>query len=149
MFKLSKRSKSRLKGINKKLYKIAVEGVKDSPYDYGIPLTGGLRTEADQQQLYLNGVSKCDGIKKKSYHQSGNAFDIYAYVDGKASWKHSHLIAIGKHLRSFALEKYDITLKWGGEFLTREQRKLPVDKRLKLKLDGKGWDKPHFEKKSN
>jgi len=145
MYKLSKRSKSRLKGINKTLLKIAIEGVKDSPYDYGIPLTGGLRTEADQQQLHLNGVSKCDGIKKKSYHQTGNAFDVYAYVDNKASWDSKYLIPIGQHLRKLAFFRYGITLKWGGEFLTKKQKKLSKQKQAKLKSDGKGWDKPHFQ----
>ena len=145
MNRLSKRSKSRLQGINKTLLKIAIEGVKDAPYDYGIPLTGGLRTAKDQNQLYNKKVSKCDGYSRKSSHQTGKAFDIYAYVDGKASWKLSHLIAIGKHLRTFAWEKYGIKLKWGGEFLTRKQRKLSKEKQAKLKEQGKGWDKPHFQ----
>jgi len=145
MFRLSKRSKSRLHGINKTLLKIAIEGVKDAPFDYGIPLTGGLRTAEDQNQLYRTFVSRCDGYKKKSYHQTGKAFDIYAYVNGKASWKEFHLIAIGKHLRTFAMEKYGINLKWGGEFLNREQRKLSKEKQAKLKEQGKGWDKPHFQ----
>ena len=116
MNKLSKRSKSRLKGINKKLYKIAVEGVKESPFDYGIPLTGGLRTAEDQNKLYKQKVSKCDGYKKLSYHQSGNAFDIYAYVDGKASWDSKYYKAIAKHIIKFAKDKYDIKLGWGGNW---------------------------------
>jgi len=126
MFKLSKRSKSRLEGINKTLYKIAVEGVKESPFDFGITQTGGLRTAEDQNKLYKQKVSKCDGYKKLSYHQSGNAFDIYAYVGGKATWTKSYYKAIGKHLKQFAMDKYGIELRHGG--------------------DWKRWqDWPHFE----
>ncbi len=122
MFKLSRRSKSRLKGINKIMYKIAVNGVKDCPIDFGIPQTGGLRTEADQMALYNTRTAKgkrvtnCDGIKKKSYHQSGNAFDIYAYVSGKATWKESYYKKIAAHLIAFAKREYNINLRWGGNW---------------------------------
>ena len=64
MNRLSNRSKSRLVGINEILVQIATEGVKDSPYDYGIPLTGGLRTAEDQNKLFRQKVSKCDGYRK-------------------------------------------------------------------------------------
>ena len=123
MNRLSRRSKKRLKGINKLLYKIAVNGVKDCPIDFGIPLTGGLRTADDQNKLYRQKVSKCDGYKRKSYHQTGNAFDIYAYVDGKASWKHSHYKVISKYLIDFALREYCVQLEWGGNF--RNWKDLP------------------------
>ena len=88
-YKLSKRSLSRLDGIRSVLIAVLVEGIKDSPYDFGIPQYGGLRTAKDQKELFDRGVSKCDGIKNKSYHQSGNAFDIYIYEGGKAISKGS------------------------------------------------------------
>ena len=116
MNRLSNRSKSRLVGINEILVQIATEGVKDSPYDYGIPLTGGLRTAEDQNKLFRQKVSKCDGYRKLSYHQSGNAFDIYAYVDGKASWNIGYYQAIAKHLKEFAKINYGVTLLHGGDW---------------------------------
>ena len=81
-YKLSKRSLSRLDGIRSVLIATIVEGIKNSPYDFGIPQYGGLRTAEDQLELYNKGVSKCDGVKNKSYHQSGNAFDIYIFHKG-------------------------------------------------------------------
>ena len=85
IYKLSKRSESRLEGINPILIAIVKEAIKESPFDFGIPNYGGLRTAEDQKDLFDRKLSKCDGYKNKSYHQTGKAFDIYAYVDGKAS----------------------------------------------------------------
>jgi len=124
--KLSKRSLDRLKGINPVLIEILKEGIKESPFDFGIPQNGGLRTSEDQYLLYKNKVSKCDGYKNKSYHQTGNAFDIYGYDNGKAHWDIDKLTLIAKHLQKVAKEKFDIHLEWGG--------------------DWKSWkDYPHFQ----
>ena len=61
-------------------------------------------------------VTYKDGYIKKSYHQTGRAFDIYAYVDGKASWNKEHLTAIARHIQKVAFNKYGINLKWGGDW---------------------------------
>ena len=116
MFRLSQRSIKRLEGVNNVLKLIAIQGIIDSPIDFGIPLFGGLRTADDQLILFKRGVSKCDGYRRKSYHQSGKAFDIYAYVNRKASWDPKHYEPIAKHLQAFAKEKFNIKLEWGGNF---------------------------------
>ena len=118
MFKLSKRSIGRLQNVNSLLIVIVADGIKDSPFDFGIPQHGGKRT-ADEQNLLFKQIPKvtnADGFDKRSYHQSGNAFDIFAYVDGKASWETKYLEPIARHLQSVAKEKYKIDLKWGGDF---------------------------------
>ena len=114
--KLSKRSYERLNGVDAILIAILTEAIKESPYDFGIPRYGGLRTAEDQYILYKKGKSKCDGFKKKSYHQSGKAFDIFAYVDGGASWDKDILRAIAKHIKEVAKEKFDVELTWGGDW---------------------------------
>lgn len=114
--KLSKRSYTRLNGIDAILIAILTEAIKESPYDFGIPRYGGLRTSEDQYILYKKGRSRCDGFKKLSYHQSGKAFDIYAYVDGKASWDKDQLRAIARHLKTVAKEQFNIELTWGGDW---------------------------------
>ena len=43
MYKLSKRSRQRLEGIEPVLIEIIEEAIKYSPYDFGIPGYGGLR----------------------------------------------------------------------------------------------------------
>ena len=110
MYKLSKRSLSRLSGVEPLLIAIVVDSIKDSPYDFGIPQYGGLRTSEDQNYLYRRGVSQRDGYNKKSYHQSGKAFDIYGFVDGKATWDKDILEQIANHIIMVARDRYGVTL---------------------------------------
>lgn len=116
MYKLSKRSYERLNGVNAILIAILTEAIKESPYDFGIPRSGGLRTAEFQNELYKKGKSQLDGYNKKSYHQSGKAFDIFAYVDGKASWDRDQLTAIARHIQNVAKEQFDVELTWGGDW---------------------------------
>ena len=118
MYKLSKRSLNRLQDVNPLLIAIAVEAIKESPYDFGIPQYGGKRTTEEQKLMFDNKVSKCDGVKKKSYHQSGNAFDIYGYVDGKATWDKSILTSIARHIQRVAKSRYSTSLVWGGDWVS-------------------------------
>ena len=114
-FKLSNRSLERLQGVDEVLIDIIKEGIKESPFDFGIPQDGGIRTSERQNFFFKKKVSKCDGYNKKSYHQTGKAFDIYAFVNGKASWDENYLTAIARHLQGIALAK-GIKLFWGGDF---------------------------------
>lgn len=114
-YQLSRRSIDRLKGVDQVLIDILKEAITDSPFDFGIPQDGGKRTAARQNELYNLKKSKCDGYIKKSRHQSGKAFDIYAYVDGKASWDKNHLLPIAKHIQDVAKKK-GVSLVWGGNW---------------------------------
>ncbi len=125
MYKLSKRSYERLDGIAAILIGILTEAIKESPYDFGIPVDGGLRTDKRQKELYDVGrrevedeavITYCDGIENKSYHQTGNAFDIFGYDENGASWDEDVLTKIAKHIIKIAKEKFDVQLEWGGDF---------------------------------
>jgi peptidoglycan L-alanyl-D-glutamate endopeptidase CwlK len=124
-FKLSARSQERLKGVDNRIFNIIEVALTITHVDFGIPNLGGLRTAADQRNLFKTGATKCDGIKIKSEHQSGLAFDVYAYVDGKASWDRYHLTQVAAAiLQAAALLGYP--LAWGGNW--------------------KSWqDMPHFQ----
>ena len=117
-YQLSKKSLERIEGIEPVLIDILLEGIKESPFDFGIPKDGGLRTK--ERQAYLYSIGRTREISRgvvtwtlKSYHMTGKAFDIYAYVDGKASWNQTHLKAIARHLQKVAMDKFCIKLKWG------------------------------------
>ena len=125
MFKLGKNSINNMAGIDGRLIDIADVAITLSNIDFGIPSSGGLRSEADQAKLFADGVSKADGVSNKSYHQSGKALDVYAYVDGKASWDKLHLALIAAAMLQ-ASAQLGHELKWGGLW--------------------KSWqDYPHFE----
>lgn len=122
-------SRSRLVGVNPKLVELMERSLEKSPIDFGIPQYGGVRSAEDQNQLYKMGKSKCDGYETKSYHQTGNAVDVYAYVNGSASWSDVHLGIIAGVVLSEAKEM-GLSIRWGGTFGSSEFN---------------GWDKPHFE----
>jgi len=124
-FKLGKNSINNLAGVDGRLIAIADLAIELTNIDFGVPSTGGLRTESDQAKLFADGVSKADGVNNKSYHQSGKAMDVYAYVDGKASWDKLHLAVIASAMLQ-ASAQLGYKLKWGGLW--------------------KSWqDYPHFE----
>lgn len=122
-YQLSAKSKERLAGVNPVLIQIIEAAIADSPIDFGIPPDGGLRTAARQGELYAQGrtkpgakITQVDGVNRKSVHQSGNAFDIYAVVDGKATWEHAHYAPIARHLQKVAKEQFGVELEWGGDW---------------------------------
>ena len=125
MFKLSKRSTSRLFGTDPRIMEIVQLALTITPVDFGIPEYGGLRSMPTQNQLFTRGLSKCDGVDKLSKHQSGTAFDVYAYADGKANWSTKDMTQVAAAiLQAASILKYP--LEWGGHW--------------------KSWrDMPHFQ----
>lgn len=130
-YKLSKRSRGRLDGVSPDIIEVVEEAIVDSPYDFGIPGFGGLRTTEDQQGLYAIGrtvemgrkpVTYVDGVNKKSNHQArpdgfGHAFDIYIYdhETKRASWNVDKLSEVAQHIKRVAARK-GIVLNWGGDW---------------------------------
>jgi|TARA_R110000803_G_scaffold132503_2_gene199704 peptidoglycan L-alanyl-D-glutamate endopeptidase CwlK len=124
-FQLGTNSINNMSGIDERLIAIAELAITLTNIDFGIPSTGGLRSTEDQAKLFTSGVSKADGRTNKSYHQTGKAVDVYAYVDGKASWDKLHLSLIAAAMLQ-ASSQLGFELKWGGLW--------------------KSWqDYPHFE----
>ena len=121
-FQLGKNSMKNMEGIDDRLIDIAELAITLSPIDFGIPSSGGFRSTQDQSELYTSGKSKCDGTAKKSYHQTGKALDVFAYVDGKASWDTLHLTTIATAMLQSA-SQLGIELQWGG--LWRSWKDMP------------------------
>jgi hypothetical protein len=116
-FKLGANSLKNRAGVDSRLIEISDLAISLSNIDFGVPSTGGLRTEADQAKLYTSGKSKADGRTNKSYHQTGRALDVYAYVDGKASWEKEHLAIVAVAMMQAANE-LGYKLEWGGFFIS-------------------------------
>lgn len=86
-----------------------------SRIDFGIPQFGGLRTAEEQKALFDQKLSTLDGTNKKSYHQSGKAVDVFAFVDGKASWDELHLTHVATAILASA-SQLNVPLHWGGHW---------------------------------
>ena len=128
-YKLSRTSRERLEGVHPSLIALIDYSLIDSPYDFGIPKDGGARTLERQAELYAIGRTT-DLHKAKvtwtlnSKHRIqadgyGHAFDIYAYVDGKASWNRKHLTAIANHILKCS-DELDIKIEWGGKWKSKD-----------------------------
>lgn len=118
-FKFSQRSLDRMEGVDERLLRIAALAIEITKYDFGIPRDAGIRTPERQKELFDKGASLCDGVIKKSRHQSGKALDFYAYVDGQASWDRHHLAMIAAAFLQ-AASILNIPLQWGGLWRTFE-----------------------------
>ena len=135
MFQLSQRSITNMEGVDNRLIDIVNTAIKISPIDFGIPEDGGIRTPEKQNELFNLKRSKADGYNKKSKHQpsdtdgKGKAIDVYAYINGKASWDLVHLAIVAGVFFAVAA-KFGVQLRWGGTFGSKEF---------------KGWDPAHFE----
>lgn len=114
-FKFGKNSIKNMTGVNPKLIDIAELALDLSPIDFGIPSDGGLRTAQEQLALFKRGKSQLNGYDKLSNHQSGSALDVFAYVDGKASWDEAHLTTIAAAMLEAAI-RLDVPLGWGGHW---------------------------------
>lgn len=80
-----------------------------------ILVTETLRTTERQQELYAQGrtkpgriVTQLDGVKNKSIHQTGNAFDVCQNIKGK-EYEEDFIVKVGKLGEAIGLE-------WGGSW---------------------------------
>jgi len=140
-FKLSNKSKfnrdTLAGGVSPRLSEISDLAITICPIDFGHGKNSGRRTAETQNGLYLSGASpNCDGYKVLSRHQSGDALDFYAFVDGKASWERPHLtIVAASFLQAASILGYK--LSWGGFWQSKSPdyyNGIPY-----------GWDCPHVE----
>lgn len=129
-FAFGKVSLERLSTCDADSQKVAKLAITRSPIDFGIACGG--RSPADQMIAFKTGKSKCDGVKNKSKHNyiPSQAFDVYAFVNGKASWDENHMCIIAGVIMACASE-LGINIRWGGTFGSDSFN---------------GWDKPHYEK---
>ena len=87
MAKFGSTSNNRLMTCHEDIQAILNEAIKE--YDFSV--VEGHRTLEKQQKYFTDGFSKCDGVSKKSRHQSlpSMAVDIAPYVNGKIEWNDS------------------------------------------------------------
>ena len=137
-----RKSYQRMEGVNPRLIECAENTIMESKYDLTIPWMGGVRTAKEQNAIFKEGNSKCDGYDVLSYHQKeaasngyGNALDIIPV--GENPYKQTRKLNYIGRLRlinwqelvfRYAQEGEDIGIMiWGGTF------------------GATSWDRPHFE----
>lgn len=145
MNKFGKRSQDNLNTCHPDLQKVMNLAIQRSRVDFGI--SEGHRPVARQKQLFQEGKSKIDGVKKKGKHNydPSEACDIYAYhpdlaTRRKIAYDKGTLCYIGGVVVSCAQELYDKgeishLIRWGGNW----------DRNGVILLDQSFDDLPHFE----
>ena len=126
-YKFGRSSKRNMKDVRPNLILLAERVLAKSPHDFGVPKYGGKRTAQEQNNLYHKRpkVTHLDGFKKISYHQSGNALDIFIYDEHGACWdcksKYKEVANLFKQefdlMKSEGLFEENEVLIWGGDWI--------------------------------
>jgi peptidoglycan L-alanyl-D-glutamate endopeptidase CwlK len=109
MYKLGKRSLSRLQGVHPDLIKIVKRAIKLTTVDFTV--LEGLRSPERQRQLYEAGAS----YTLKSRHLTGHAVDLGAWVGDEVRWDWPLYYKITAAMKTAAKE-LKIPITWGGDW---------------------------------
>mgnify|MGYP003651971829 CR=1 FL=1 len=150
------KSFNKVNTCHRDLQTILNQAIKLTRVDFGV--SHGYRKPEEQFELYKKGrkevsggwkiedkskvVTYLDGFEKKSKHnhEPSRAFDIYAFVNGKANWNKDYLIYLGGIIISASEILYEQgktthKLRWGGNW----------DSDSEIITDQNFMDLPHFE----
>ena len=117
----SKSSLKELDSCHPDLKLIACTALQSSQVDFKI--TEGHRTRERQNELYKEGLTTIDGIKKKGKHNysPSRAFDIAVVTGSQLSWDRGSLIFLAGVILSVGSSLYvtgavSHKLRWGGNW---------------------------------
>jgi len=105
-YKLGKRSKEKLEGVDERMVSIVRYAVSVTKQDFSVIC--GLRTRKEQEALVKKGASKT----MKSKHLDGNAVDLMAWIDG-GRWELNLYDEIADAMAE-AARAIDTAVKWGA-----------------------------------
>lgn len=108
-FRLSQRSRERLKGVHPDLVAVVEAAILLTPVDFMI--TEGLRTPARQTELVRAGASRT----LNSRHLTGHAVDVAAWIDGGVRWDWPLYPRIAEAFKA-ATKDRGVALIWGGDW---------------------------------
>ena len=106
-YTLSSRSLDKLEGVNEDLVKVVKRAIELTKIDFGVIY--GMRTLEEQKKLFDAGKSQT----MKSKHLTGDAVDLMAYVDGKASWELNLYDDLADAMKWAATEE-GVVVRWGA-----------------------------------
>jgi len=139
-FNFGKNSKGKIDTCHADMQLILNTAISISDVDFGV--SEGNRSIEKQKKYFDQGKSKIDGITKKGKHNylPSLAADIYAFVEGKASYHKetlSYLAGLIHAVAEILLKQGKIThrLRWGGNW----------DMDGTILIDQSFDDSPHLE----
>ena len=151
-FKLSTRSKNKLKGVHPDMVAVVERAIELTDVDFGV--TYGVRSLAEQEKLVASGRSQT--MKSKHLKQDdgySHAVDVVAYDGSDVVWEINVYDNICDAFKKAAIEK-GVAIKWGAAWSEGDIRlyKGPAEFHMNRYIDlrrGQGRrpfiDGPHFE----
>lgn len=115
-YKLSKRSLTKLDGVNDRLVAVVQRAIELTTVDFAV--IEGLRTVERQRELVAKGASQTMNSK----HIDGNAVDLMAYLDNRPSWELNLYDNIADAMKAAAIE-LDVAIRWGGAWTVKDIRR--------------------------
>lgn len=109
MFKLGKQSLDKLQGVKKPLVDVVKRAIELSEVDFGV--SEGVRTLERQKALYEAKKS----LTMNSRHLTGDAVDVFAWINGYVDWNFSNYEKISKAMFK-AAEELGVEIEWGGNW---------------------------------
>ena len=113
--KLSKRSMTKLEGVQPKLVAVVQRAIEITNVDFGV--IQGLRTVEEQRELVAKGASQT----MKSKHITGEAVDVMAYIGSSGSWEMTLYDDIADAFKLAAIEE-DVQIRWGAAWQVTDLR---------------------------
>lgn len=111
VFRLSTRSRDRLKGVHADLVRAVERAIEITPIDFMV--SEGLRTRARQEVLFKAGAT----TTMNSRHLTGHAVDLVALVDAEVRWDWPLYHQIAGAMKKAAAE-IGVPIEWGGDWKT-------------------------------
>ena len=115
---------------SERLNKAVKDFIEYTPIDFVVIHNGAFRTAKEQNEIFNQGYSKCDGYKFKSNHQSGLAVDLVPWLDNKPVWDKKAAYEISKCFYYFCKGR-GLNIRCGADW----------DGNLQFQ----DWDPYHFE----
>lgn len=117
-YKLGDKSKKHLEGVHPNMIRLVEACIKETPIDFTILKSGGLRTASQQMAIFKRGASKMNGRDRKSMHQKqasgfGEAVDLIPWVAGSPRWEWPLIYPIAATMARLSKEM-KIDIRWGG-----------------------------------
>jgi peptidoglycan L-alanyl-D-glutamate endopeptidase CwlK len=107
MFKLSRRSRDNLIGVEPGLVAVVERAIQITKADFAV--TEGLRTLTKQRELVAKGASQTLDSK----HLKGEAVDLVAFIGPRISWELNLYDDIADAMKQAAIEQ-GVALRWGA-----------------------------------
>lgn len=111
MYRLSQRSKDRMRGVHPDLVRVVERAIELTEVDFAV--LEGLRTIDRQRQLVAAGAS----TTMNSRHITGHAVDLGAWVGNSVRWDWPLYHKIAEAMKEAAKE-LKVSITWGGDWKT-------------------------------